>query len=225
MQRGTLEELVERQVRRWEQQQRISVPPPTLSCVAISRLPHSGAAELAERVAKKLDFGLFGIEIVDSIARDRGIDRALVAALDERVRSTIDRYVLVGFHERRFSESQYLRSVVRTIVTLGERGMAVILGRGAPFVLDPAKALRVLVVAPLERRVEDLAERESLPFSEAKARLATEDKQRLNFLSQFGVDPNDPSLYDLVVNTDSLGHDAAAALVVDALHAARDRAH
>ena len=103
--------------------------------------------------------------------------------------------------------------------------MAVILGRGAPFVLDPAKALRVLVVAPLERRVEDLAERESLPFSEAKARLATEDKQRLNFLSQFGVDPNDPSLYDLVVNTDSLGHDAAAALVVDALHAARDRAH
>ena len=224
MQRGTLEELVERQARRWEMLQRLSSPPPALSCVALSRLPHSGAAELAQSVAEKLDFGLFGIEIVDWIARARGIDRALVAELDERVRSTIDRYVLDSFHERRFSESQYLRSVVRTIVTLGERGMAVILGRGAPFVLGPEKALRVLVVAPFERRVENLVMRESLSLTDSRSRLKTEDAQRRNFLSQFGVDPDDPSLYDLVVNTDSLGQDSAVKLVIDALHAARDRA-
>ena len=118
MRRGTLEELVERQARRWEMRQQFSAPLPSLSCVALSRLPHSGAAELAKSVAEKLDFGLFGIEIVDRIARARGIDRALVAELDERVRSTIDRYVLDSFHERRFTESQYLRSVVQTIVTL-----------------------------------------------------------------------------------------------------------
>jgi cytidylate kinase len=224
MQRGTLEELVERQARRWEIQQRTSAPPPSLSCIALSRFPHSGAAELARSVAEKLDFGLFGIEIVDWIARARGIDRALVAELDERVRSTIDRYVLDSFHERRFSESQYLRSVVRTIVTLGERGMSVILGRGAPFVLGPKKALRVLVVAPFERRLEKLAKRESLSSVEAKLRLETEDERRQNFLAQFGVEPNDPSLYDLVVNTDSLGHDAAVTLVIDALHSVRDRA-
>ena len=224
MQRGTLEELVERQARRWQMQQRFSAPPPYLSCVALSRFPHSGAAKLAKSVAEKLDFGLFGIGVVDWIARARGIDRALVAELDERVRSTIDRYVLDSFHERRFNESQYLRSVVRIIATLGERGMAVILGRGAPFVLGPEKALRVLVVAPFERRVENLAKRESLAIAQARGRLETEDTKRQNFLAQFGVDPNDPSLYDLVVNTDSLGHDAAVALVIDALHAARDRA-
>lgn len=224
MQRGTLEELVERQARRWELQQRFKAPTPTLSCIAISRLPHSGATELAKRVSEKLDFGFFGIEIVDRIARARGIDRALVAELDERVRSTIDRYVLDSFHERQFSESQYLRSVVRTIVTLGARGMAVILGRGAPFVLGPEKALRVLVVAPFERRVESLAKLESLPTSEARLRLATEDEQRLNFLAQFGVDPDDATRYDLVVNTESLGPDTALALVIDALHAVRDRA-
>ena len=223
MRRGSLEELVERQVRRWEMRQRVSAPPPSLSCVALSRLPHSGAAELAQTVAEKLDYGFFGIEIVDRIARERGIDRALVAELDERVRSTIDRYVLDSFRQRRFTESEYLRSVVRTVVTIGERGMAVILGRGAPFVLGPDKALRVLVVAPVERRVEKLAKRQGLSAAEATRRLESEDQQRCDFVAQFGVDPDDPALYDLVVNTDSLGHDAAATLVIDALRAVGGR--
>jgi cytidylate kinase len=223
MRRGSLEELVERQAHRWEMQQRASTPPPSLSCVALSRLPHSNASELARSVANKLDYGFFGIEIVDQIARERGIDRALVAELDERVRSAIDRYVLDSFRQRRFTESHYLRSVVRTVVTLGERGMAVILGRGAPFVLGPDKALRVLVVAPRERRIERLAQRESLGVADAGARLDQEDRQRREFLSQFGVDPDDPSLYDIVVNTDGLGQDGAITQVIDALQTTATR--
>ena len=188
MRRGSLEELVERQARRWEMSKRAATPPPALSCVALSRLPHSGAAALAQSVAEKLDYGFFGIEIVDRIALERRIDRRLVAELDERVRSTIDRYVLDSFRQRPFTESHYLRSVVRAIVTLGERGMAVVLGRGAPFVLGPEKALRVLVVAPAEARRTRLAVREGLSDSEAERRLEREDQQRLEFLSQFGVD-------------------------------------
>jgi cytidylate kinase len=176
---------------------------------------------LAQSVAEKLDYGFFGIEIVDRIARERGIDRRLVAELDERVRSTIDRYVLDSFRQRPFTESHYLRSVVRTIVTLGERGMAVVLGRGAPFVLGPEKALRVLVVAPAEARRARLAKREGLSDSEAEQRLEREDQQRREFLAQFGVDPDDPALYDLVVNTETLGPDAALTVVI---HALRTRA-
>lgn len=223
MQRGSLEELVERQARRWEMRQRASAPLSSLSCVALSRLPHAGAAEIAQSVAEKLDYGFFGIEIVDRIARARGIDRALVAELDERVRSLIDRYVLDSIRDHRFNESQYLRSVVRTVVTLGERGMSVILGRGAPFVLGPKQALRVLVVAPRQRRIEKLAKREALTIAAATSRLLREDDQRQDFLAQFGVDPDDPSLYDLIVNSDSLGHDASVRLVIDAFHAARER--
>ena len=56
MRRGSLEELVERQARRWEMRQRAVAPPPALSCVALSRLPHSGASALAQSVADKLDY-------------------------------------------------------------------------------------------------------------------------------------------------------------------------
>jgi cytidylate kinase len=209
-------DLVDRQVHRWHSVQR--EPHTQLRrCVALSRQPHSGAGELARTVAEKLDYGLFGIEIVDRIARERGIQRQLVAELDEHVRSGIDRYVLDSFRHRSFVESDYLRHVVRTIAILGEQGMAVILGRGSPFVLGPDRALRVLVVAPLEARLERLARRTSLSDAAARDRLVLEDEQRVTFLAQFGVAPDDPTHYDLVVNAASLGLDPSARLIVDAL--------
>lgn len=224
MRRGSLDELVERQVRRWEMHQRRAAVSPSVSCIALSRLPHSGASELAQAVARKLDYGFFGIEIVDRIARERGVDRALVSAVDERQRSAIERNVLDSIRRRRFTESEYMRSLVRILATLGEQGMAVVLGRGAPFVLGPEKALRVLVVASREHRVAKLAEREALSHDEAVRVLEREDERRRHFLAQFGVDPDDPALYDLVVNVGDLGLDAAQALVIDALTAVRGRA-
>ena len=51
----------------------------------------------------------------------------------------------------------------------------------------------------------------------ARRRLDLEDEKRLTFLSQFGVVPDDPLHYDLVVNTESLGIDRSARLIVDAM--------
>ena len=77
----------------------------------------------------------------------------------------------------------------------------------------------MLVVAPAEQRAARLAKREGLSSSEAHRRLAREDEQRREFLAQFGVNPDDPALYDLVVNTETLGPDAAVTLVMAALQA------
>jgi cytidylate kinase len=215
---SSLEELVERQVHRWEAERRVYTPPPRQPCVALSRLPGAGAAELGRRAAELLDYGFFGIEIVDRIARELGVQQRLVVGLDERARTVIERYVADAFHTRPFSESDYQRALVRTIATLGERGRAVILGRGAPYVLPASRALRVFVVAPREARIARIAREEGLAPAEAEERLAQRDAERLRFLRQdFGVEPDDPTLYDLVVNTGTLGIEAGAALVVDAL--------
>ena len=214
----SLEELVDRQVRRWELEQRSTASPPRPPCVALSRLPGSGGAELGQLVANKLDYGFFSIEIVDQIARAQGIQQSLVAGVDEHVRSVIERHVVDSFRSKAFTESEYLRHVVRVVTTLGKRGMAVILGRGAPFILSQEQALRVLVVAPTSMRVERRARERALAREQAVELVAQEDAERHAFLRHhFGVTPDDPALYDLVVNTGTLGIDAAAALVVDAL--------
>ena len=92
--------------------------------MALSRLPGAGAAELGQRLAERLGYTFFGIEIVDHIARQTGLRHELVAGVDEHVRSAIERYLVDAFRASRFTESDYLRQVVETIAALGERGGA-----------------------------------------------------------------------------------------------------
>ena len=217
----SVEEIVHRQGRRWAllaEAGRRAAQRTTRRCIALSRLPESGAEELGRTLAERLDYGFFDIEIVDQIARAAGIQRQLVAGVDEHVRSVIDRYVTDSFSSGVFTESDYLRALVRAVHTLSERGMAVILGRGSPFILTADQGLRVLVVGDRTSRVERLVAREGRGVAQAGQRLEEREAERREFLRpHFGVDPDDPSLYDLVINTGTLGMDCAAAMGIEVL--------
>lgn len=216
----TLDELVGRQFRRWEQARRSRHAETPRPCVALSRLPGSGAVELGQRLAERLGYAFFGIEIVDHIARRTGLRRELVVGVDEHVRSAIDRYVADGLRRERFTESDYARQLVDTIAALGERGAAVVLGRGSVYILPPERALRVLVVAPREFRVERIARQEGLGAEDAERRVDALDAERREFLTHhFRGDPDDPARFDLCLNTGTLGFDGAVALCAEALRA------
>lgn len=215
----SFEEIVNHQVRRWELEPKRGQARAAVPSIALSRLPGSAAAELGQAVADRLGFGFFGIEIVDLIARETGTQRELVAGLDEHVRSTIERYVVDATKGRTYDESAYHQQLVRTVATLGERGLSVILGRGSAFLLRPERTLRVLVVAAREERVERLAKRLDLSAEAASDHLDREDADRLHFnRHHFHVDADDPSLFDLVVNTGTLSLALATDLVVKAAH-------
>ena len=216
----SIEEMVDHQMRRWALIGRASSHTPPRPCLALSRLAGAGAAELGRRVAERLDYGFFDIEIVDWIARQAGLARELVAGVDEHIRAGVERFVTDSFRRALFTESDYLRHVVRVVSSLGERGSAVIIGRGSPFILPPERALRVLVVAPRALRLESLAKRRSLGAAEAAAALAVEDAARREFhRHHFARDPDDPCHYDLTVNLGTLPMDAACELLVRALAA------
>lgn len=208
-----VDSLVDHQLARWEAAGR---RPPFRPCVAIANLPGAGGAEVGRHAAERLGYGLFGREIVDEIAARKGIHQELMRGLDERLRSGIERYVTSFFRERGFDEEDYLREVVAAVTTLGRRGMAVLVGRGSAFILPADTALRVLVTAPLEARIERHAKLRELDRTSAAAQLAEEDERRREFVRHhFGIRIEDPSVYDLVVNTGSLGIEAAAHAIAD----------
>lgn len=201
------------QVRRWHRREYGTGS----HCIAISRLSGSGGAEVARRVGEALDFGVFGHELIDQISGDDAGRKLLLQDLDEQVRDGISRYVLDAVRIRRFTEGDYLEKIVHAVATLGERGMAVVLGRGAPFILSADRALRVLLVAPFERRVARWVELRDLSPGEAEKALREEDARRAEFHRyHFQRDYTDPTLYDLALNTDSLGYETSATMVVDA---------
>jgi cytidylate kinase len=214
----SIQQLVEIQGRRWERSQPHGVKR-FRPCVAISRLPYSGAHDVGARVATRLDYGFFAREIVDEIAKKEGVRRELVAGLDEHVENAIERHVIDGFRHRNFTENDYVRGVSRVVSTLAHRGAAVILGRGAACIVDPTQALRVLVVAPVEWRRARLAEIRKVAAEEAAERLRNEDQERVQFHRRsFHFEQDEPTNYDLVVNTGSLGLGTAASIIVETLH-------
>jgi cytidylate kinase len=212
----SIQAIVEEQVGRWRQGQRSEAD--TGACVAISHLPGAGGAELGRSVAERLGYGFFDREIVEAIVKDAGTQGQLAAGLDEHVRGLVERYVIDTVRARSFAEGDYLKSVVRVVGTLARRGRAVLLGRGSACILTRNEALRVLVVAPREVRLERIARERGLASAAAREHLEHEEADRAEFFRHhFGVRQDDPALYDLSINTGSLSMALATELVVQAL--------
>jgi cytidylate kinase len=169
-------------------------------------------------VAARLGYEVYGRELVERIGREHGVEQELLEGLDEQVRGSITRYVTDLFRERPFRESDYLKHVARAVSALAERGHAVIVGRGAALILPPEQALRVLLVAPRELRVDRLAKERDLGREAAAAALREEEERRAEFVRHhFGARQDDPSLYDATLNTGTLGVERTATAVVELL--------
>ena len=123
--------------------------------------------------------------------------------------------------EPEVSDSLYMKTMTAIIRELGDRGDIVVLGRGSQMILrDLPGALHVLTVAPKELRVQRLADREGISLEEAARRAQDSDRARAAFYRKFWkVDVDDPSLYDITLETSRLSYDVAAELVATAARA------
>lgn len=212
---GPLAELLERQARRWAIERGAGMPLLRGAVVSVSRQPFAGGEAVAERAAAWLDYGLFGLDALRELARDPALSSGLASDLDADARAAVEARLRPVFDA---IEAGELRDLASVIATLGERGMAVLLGRGVLSVLPRERTLRVLVVGSRPVRAGRAAAALGLSEEAAAERVRAEDAERLAFLRErLGVAGDDPILYDLVVNTDELTTEAAAALVVEAL--------
>jgi cytidylate kinase len=91
----------------------------------------------------------------------------------------------------------------------------VIVAHGAAIPLANVEgALRVLVTAPYEARVARLATN-GLGEVNARRNIDESDAARADFLERFyELESEEPTHYDLVVNTEKLGVDAAARAIL-----------
>jgi len=115
-------------------------------------------------------------------------------------------------------QAGFLLEMTRVVWAVGRQGKAIVLGRGANWVLDSRFGLRVRLVAPVEVRVERVAEQEGLVRADAEKRVAAHDGEQQAFIRQaFGRRIDDPMGYDLVVNLGQLDPVGAAEAVLVAL--------
>jgi len=81
------------------------------------------------------------------------------------------------------------------------------------------QVLKVRVIAPLNRRAQKLTKTQKISFGEAKKIIEKMDEGRIKWTRfLYDVDWRDPSLYDLVINLDSIGLESACEMIICALN-------
>jgi cytidylate kinase len=93
----------------------------------------------------------------------------------------------------------------------------VILGRAAAVVLGKERGYHVRLDGPPARRIVQGAELEGITLEESRAHLVAADKARMAYVRRlYGVDPADPSLYHLVIDSTAIPVDTVVELILTA---------
>jgi len=214
----SLDKIIEDQIVRWQVDQKKKYKKPIRPVITLSRLPGAGGSVLARRLAEDLKIDLFDQKIVEEIAKSSKVSEKVVQTLDEQDRSILDDWIrMLG--EGYLWSYEYLKHLTKVVGTIGAHGHALILGRGASFILPQEVCLRVLVVAPLQTRIDNVMRGYGASSGEAKRRVMRTEADRRAFIRKyFNADMMDPLNYDLVINTKNLSIDAAVKIVEEAFN-------
>ncbi len=192
-------------------------PPPYT--VAFSREAGSGGILVAREVGRRLNWPVYDHELLDHLARELRVDVDQLENVDERQPGWLVECVKAFAAASSVSEVAYFLRLLKLLLSLGERGQCVIVGRGAMIVLPVETTVRVRVVASREDRIANISRERGLDPTEAASYMESTDRERSRFIRQhFHKDLADPLLYDLVLNASRLPVDESAAIVVEAVH-------
>jgi cytidylate kinase len=198
--------------------------------VTISRQFGSGGSAIAALVAEGLGWRLLDNAIVDAIAKEMGVSADTVRALDERQLPLIARLadtLALGAPEMMssaagaavLSPDERMIETARVVMeAAATQGPIVVVGRGAQVVLSQhTDAIHVFCYAPREALARRIATRESLSQAEAERRVDEVNHQRgATVRRHYGRVWGAPENYHLCVNTEWLGVEGTAALIVGA---------
>ncbi len=208
----------ERRREEWQRQATPSLRKPLQRLgpyISIARELASGGTEISQRVAEKLGWQYFDREIIEAIAGRAHLREELVARFDEHVQNELDTYLRNLFTMQMLNNTQYLHHLTQVLLGIARYGDAVILGRGANFILPPEGGLRVRVVAPMEARVRRLMQEKGYNEKTAAQEIAEQDKERRDFLQHhFRCKQDDPCAYDVVINTGYIDLETATDFVI-----------
>jgi len=218
------EHLIERQMLLWNVRQKAHPPSPatepalTYRFVTISRDIGSLGDDIARRLSERLGWKVYDREIVDCISEDRGVRLTQVDHLDERDQNLLEDTVqrLLGMAGGgALGQEEYHEALVRTVVSLAGEGEAILVGRGANFVLNGQPGLHIRVIAASEVRARRLSERWQVSLEDARRRMHQVDEERRSFIKHhFKQDVANPRCYDLVVNTTQISPDQAVEVIL-----------
>ena len=206
-----VESLISRQIELWRQKQcRPQNHEAFPGNLTISRDFGGRGNELAARMAEKTGWKVYDREIVDYIAQNAHVRKAIVESFDEKTRRELEVMLSNLLNANNFSRESYLKYLVKTILSIGAHGRAIFLGRGANFILSDSQALKVRVV-------ESMADRKRHGSADS---VEKRDMERAAYINRlFGAHIHQLSHYHLALNLSKMDMEMATETLLVLLRA------
>jgi cytidylate kinase len=198
-----------------------------LFVITISHQLGSGGAILGQKMAERLDVPFFDREILRRVAQDLQMAESALENREERLSSFWEKIIrsamladpatmLIADHIEP-SDQELFDSECKTLGKIAKKSSGVFLGRCGFYTLsDYPRQVHILVHADLAERVERVRALFHLDEKAALKMIQTNDRTRAAYIHAF-THQNwlDASLYDLTMNTSSLGMDKTLEFALD----------
>ena len=216
----TIDKFVKDQIKKWEKLYpgKGKIEEARIPVITVSKEPGAGGNILAQKIAERLDLDLFNRDIIKEIAESAKISASVIETLEKERLSGVEDFISSLVNKHYLYPGLYLEHLMKVVCTIAEHGRAVIVGRGANFILPPKKRFSVRMVAPLDVRIKNISRRFGVSADEAKRRIIQRESRRRAFVRQsFNADISDPLHYDLTINTGNLSMESAVEAVIGAV--------
>lgn len=217
----SVDQFVRQQVKKWKDQfeGKKDGADDRIPVITVSMEPGSGGTIIAQKVAERLGLDWFHRDIVEKIAKTAKIRSAVVNSLEKERLSGVKDFISSLVEEHYIHPDTYLRHLLPVISTIAKHGRAVIVGRGANFILPAEDIFAVRVIAPLEKRIHDVALHHNVATEAARRRVIRRESRRKAFVRRtFNADIANPIHYDLTINTGKMSIDSAVEAVLAAVN-------
>jgi len=197
--------------------------------VTLEREYGSGCGYIAAELARRLGWRLWDQNLTGEIAQRAHVAEEAVVLCDERVDSRLYRLAKAfwrGSYERSlpmadsraFDTDRMLAMMSEILSRIAEEGNAVVVGRGAPYLLrERQDTFHVFTYAPRQEKIRRLVEM-GKSAEEAEELVDNVDKERTAYVKHyFNADWPTRSLYHLMINT-AMGDERVIETILNTMH-------
>lgn len=179
--------------------------------ITISRGSYSRGKEVAEKLARKLNYACISREIILEASEHFNIPELKLVRAIHNAPTILDRFTS--------GKERYIAFFRAALLTHLQRDNIVFHGLAGHFFLQRLPhVLKVRISADLEDRVQEEMKRENISAEEARTVLVNDDAERRKWgLQLYGQDTWNPLLYDMVLHTENMGVDEAVSIILHAL--------
>lgn len=227
---STLEKMIQKQVKYWEDYKKPGEgrPDEPRPFITISREYGCSITPFSQLLAQKLNeyektehWQAYDKNLIDQIIKDTGVSDKLIETIDTKKREEMTE-LMRSFLTDYPPQVTVYKQLVKTVRSLSILGRAIIVGRAGVVITRGLKfGVHLRFIAPLPYRVKKIMELNSIKDKlEAEKLVEKKDRERHDFLTQYiRFHANNPASYDITINMSRFTDEEMAEMVISLLKA------